>query len=122
MDEIEKTLSEPFSVETHKRVFTDYLEVVIDRDGVVHYAVPSHQEKILQIMMKELNMGREEVIKYLNQLELDAPTKDWYYILTSASGCVMVWTHFKSSGMSNDKQKETLRLLQKEGLYYGAVI
>lgn len=30
-------LHSPFDIETHKSEFVDYLEVCIDRDGVIHY-------------------------------------------------------------------------------------
>ncbi|GAB6761703.1 hypothetical protein [Bacillus cereus] len=41
----QETLRGPFDIETHKKCFVDYLEVVIDEEGTVMYATPSHQEK-----------------------------------------------------------------------------
>ena len=40
MDEQQRVLHSPFYVETHKKTFKNYLEVMIDEDGIVHYAVP----------------------------------------------------------------------------------
>lgn len=41
----------PFDIETHKGAFVHYLEVCIDRDGVIRYAVPSHQRWLLERFM-----------------------------------------------------------------------
>lgn len=40
----DEVLHSPFNIETHKKTFVNYLEVVITSDGVIHYAIPSHQE------------------------------------------------------------------------------
>lgn len=41
MDE-EYNLYSQFDVSKHKQTYTNYLEVIIDSDGNVMYAVPSH--------------------------------------------------------------------------------
>lgn len=33
-----------FDLEKHKQRFENYFEVIIEEDGMIHYAVPSHQE------------------------------------------------------------------------------
>lgn len=38
-------LHSDFDIEQHKKIFIHYLEVVIDENGKIMYAVPSHQEK-----------------------------------------------------------------------------
>ena len=38
-----------FDLEKHKQTYVQYLEVVILEDGTVEYAVPSHQEKLIEI-------------------------------------------------------------------------
>ena len=42
-------LHSPFDLQQHKNTFINYLEVVIRPSGLVEYAVPSHQEKLLRI-------------------------------------------------------------------------
>lgn len=37
------TLYSKFDIDKHAETFINYLEVIIDENGVVHYAVPSHQ-------------------------------------------------------------------------------
>lgn len=50
-----------FSVEKHKQTFIHYLEVVIDENGKIMYAVPSHQEKMISLACEKLNVTREEL-------------------------------------------------------------
>ena len=38
-----------FDYKTHKENFFYYLEVVILEDGKIVYAVPSHQEKLIEL-------------------------------------------------------------------------
>lgn len=34
-----------FDIKQHKKKYVNYLEVLIEKDGRIVYAVPSHQEK-----------------------------------------------------------------------------
>ena len=45
----EYNLQSEFDAEKHKEKYVNYLEVVIDENGTVMYAVPSHQEKVIEI-------------------------------------------------------------------------
>lgn len=39
-----------FDIQKHKETFIDYLEVIIDVNGRIMYAVPSHQEKLIAMV------------------------------------------------------------------------
>lgn len=45
-----------FDIQKHKATFTGYMEVIIDENGTVMYAVPSHQEKA--IALAEAKLGK----------------------------------------------------------------
>lgn len=77
-----------FDLEKHMETFINYLEVVISPDGVIEYAVPSHQEKLIYILMKQRNMTRDEV--------LDSVPEDWRLDfnqwLMKETGYIQVWS------------------------------
>ena len=50
-----------FDYETYKKNFINYLEVIINKDGTVEYAVPSHQQKLLNLYCKNHNVTMEEL-------------------------------------------------------------
>jgi len=54
-------LNSDFDIEQHKKTFIHYLEVVIDGNGKIMYAVPSHQEKLITLAREKLNVTREEL-------------------------------------------------------------
>lgn len=106
----------PFNIEVHKKTFINYLEVIIDEHGSVQYAVPSHQEKLIQLACKKRNVSRDELMDlcppeyYFNFME-------W---LCQVSQCVSVWNDFYIGNL-NDKQRETLKKLSEEKLYKGKI-
>lgn len=110
-------LRKPFDIKTHKKYFINYLEVVISEDGVVMYAVPSHQEKLIQLACKKLNITRNE----LN----DLCPKEFYFDfnrwLCIVSGCVSLWNNFML-GAANEAQADTIKTLIEAGLYSGTII
>ena len=108
-------LSCDFNMELHKKTYIHYLEVVIDPDGVIHYAVPSHQEYLIAECMKKMNWSRQELS--------DACPEEYYgdFVtwLCKISGCISVWENFIQFWEINDVQFITLKELQKEDLYLG---
>ena len=115
-DIIYKTLHEPFDIETHKKVFVYYLEVIIDADGIVHYAVPSHSEWLIAKVMETHNKSRDEIIDMCPPEYAFNPI-DW---LTSITGCISVWDN-GYVGDANDAQLKTLTELRDAGLYRGKI-
>ena len=58
----QEVLHMPFSIKRHKETFSHYLEAIIRPDGTVEYAMPSHTEKLLSIIMEKHNITREEAL------------------------------------------------------------
>ena len=120
-DEQQKVLHNPFDLETHKKTFTNYLEIIIDKEGVCHYAIPSHNGILEQLVCKKHN------IKYnLWDFGIKAgnlcPKEryyDYYNWLCEETECIMVWGLPTSRviGSPNEKQLAMLDILRKEGLY-----
>ena len=110
----QRVLHSPFSIETHKATFVDYLEVCIDPCGVVHYAVPSHQEWMLNEYMKMHDCTREEAYN-------SVPPEHYYDLmewLTKETMSIAVWNDC-IIGKPNRFQRITLSELFREGLYGG---
>ncbi len=109
-----EVLHAPFDIETHKKTFVNYLEVVILPDGTVEYAVPSHQEKLIRICMEKMGVSRQEV----NQMCPPEYYFDFMTWLCLISECVAVWNE-GIVGRCNLKQAKSLGELRKHGLYKG---
>lgn len=107
-------MNKPFDIERHKQTFINYLEVIILNDGTIEYATPSHQEKLISIACSKLSVSRDR----LN----DLCPKEYYFSfmnwLCMVSECIAVWNTC-AIGELNEKQKEALKRLKKEGLYNG---
>ena len=54
-------LHSEFDIEQHKKTFIHYLEVLIEEDGHVVYAVPSHQELAIKMACKALKLTRKQL-------------------------------------------------------------
>lgn len=115
-DIIQETLRNPFNIETHKQVFINYLEVVIDAEGVVHYAVPSHQEWLIKRALEKLGINRKDLYdKCPDEYCLDIMT--W---LTEVTGCISVWDD-RYIGKPNNMQVDTIMKLHDNKLYHGTL-
>lgn len=113
---IQEVLHGEFNIETHKEVFKNYLEVVIDAAGGVHYAVPSHQEYAIRVLLE---------CKYASREALDAavPRDYWFRMmewLMLETNFVFIWTD-RYMGNLNDAQRKTLWQLKEEGLFTGEI-
>lgn len=113
-DAQQKILRSKFDIETHKKVFVNYLEVVIREDGTVEYAVPSHQEKLIRIAMDRLKVTRQELYN-LCPPEYYFDVVKWQCMV---SRCVAVWNDFYI-GTPNEMQQLALQTLKHHGLYRG---
>lgn len=107
-------LNSPFNIETHKKTFVNYLEVIILPDGTVEYAIPSHQEKLISVCIERDGITRPELC--------DKCPPEYYCDFTKwlslYSGCVSVWNNF-IMGNPNDLQAQALAELKNNGLYHG---
>ena len=121
-----KTLEEysvysPFDIKKHKETYINYLEVLILEDGTIEYAVPSHQEKALEIACKKLNKTKQE-IEDMCPREYYCDYLTW---LLGITGSISVWgtsdEYFIVYKTINKKQIATLKKLKKHGLYKGDI-
>lgn len=106
-----------FDIEKHKQTYIDYLEVVIDEDGTVMYAVPSHREKLIAMACAKTGMNREQ----LNAICPPEYYADFATWLCMVSGAVAVWNSCIVAADLTVKQIGALRRLKMAGLYHGAV-
>ena len=108
-------LYSPFDIEQHKQNFVDYLEVVVFPDGHIEYAVPSHQEKLIAVCMKELGLTRDELNKRCPK-EYYCDFMTW---LCNVSHCVSVWNEYIVTSDTvplTIEQRKALQELIKSGL------
>ena len=104
-----------FDAYEHLKHYPHYLEVGIDPQGEVHYAIPSHQEQLIRECCKKLNCTRAH-------LESICPPEyyfDYVTWLQSICGWVSVWTQYVKFGSLTQAQIETLRFLKNCGAYEG---
>lgn len=119
--EQQKVLHSPFDIETHKKTFINYLEIIIDSEGVCHYAIPSHNGALEKRVLDKYHIEYDEgdfcgKASQLCPRDRWADYQDW---LCEETGCIMVWglSNSRVEGKPNDKQLATLEILRKEGLY-----
>ena len=56
-------LYKPFSIKAHKEAFENtYLEASISPEGIVEYAIPSHQEFLINKLCKIKNKSRNQIM------------------------------------------------------------
>lgn len=107
-----------FNLEQHKKTYVNYLEVLITADGEVLYAVPSHQEKAIQLACHKHKVNR-------TQLASMCPPDMYFDYLTwllSMCDCISVWTHDYQAwdeSLITSAQYARLRSLKLNGVYKG---
>lgn len=110
-------LNSKFDIAQHKERFVNYFEVIILKDGTIEYAVPSHQEKLIEIVMEQNGWTREEL--YDNTpVEYYADFMTW---LCLQSGAISVWNSYLIAPKISRKQIVKLKRLKLEGLYKGVI-
>ena len=109
-------LRSPFNIEEHKQTFINYLEVVILKDGSIHYAIPSHQQKAIRHIALERNLTDQQVAD-LCPPEYYLDYNNW---LCAESGLIMVWNDFYM-GIPNESQIEALLKLTDAGIFHGSI-
>ena len=105
-----------FDIQRHKETFVNYLEVIIEENGHVLYAVPSHQEKAIELACKAKGWTRDELNDACPQ-EFYCDFLTW---LLSLTNCISVWNDFYM-GNANEKQIEMLRKLKEAKIYKGSI-
>lgn len=77
-----------FDIKQHKAKYINYFEAVILPNGKVEYAIPSHQEKLVNIVMQKENKTKAEVWNSISVYD------DVLRVLVDRSGCVSCWSKF----------------------------
>lgn len=98
-----------FDIDKHAEHFINYLEIVIDEDGEIHYAVPSHQI-FMENIIKEKS-GEDEFKRMI--MEDKEAWVDYLPWLCKHTKCVPVWNEFYI-GNPNDKQLHILQQLKEK--------
>lgn len=113
----EEVLSQPFSIERHKLCPYLDLEVMIDVDGNIFYAIPSHQEFLIQKACQRNKWTRQQL--------MDACPPEFYFnfmewLIEQSGGYIPVWEVAVTSHPVTKKQLAALRRLKMAGLFRGA--
>lgn len=115
MTEAEYGVYSPFDLEKHKEKFVHYLEVMVERDGTVHYAVPSHQEWAIAAACRALGISRDELCARTPQEYYF----DWLTWLLAQSGAMAVWESHYECPKPSREQYAVLREMKLAGVYRG---
>lgn len=110
-------LHSDFNIQQHKKTFIHYLEVVIDENGKIMHAVPSHQEKMIALACEKLNATREE----LNAMCPQEYCFDFMTWLGKISSACAVWEKFIQANKLTEGQIKALQVLKDNGLYLGEI-
>lgn len=106
-----------FDLEKHKQTYVNYLEVLIDEEGTIMYAVPSHQLKAMNLACARLNVSRET-------LDAMCPREFWGDYMTwlcMIAKVVAVWNGHCVAVNPTIKQIGALRRLKMAGVYTGPI-
>lgn len=111
-------LYKPFNAEMHKDNFICYCEVIIHKDGLIEYAVPSHQEKLIQIYADKHLMSRDNAMDFLRQQQ-----EDPIDLMMCDTGCIYIWyDHMHNATNLTDAQMHALTLLLNNTCICDAVL
>lgn len=114
---VEYNVYSDFDIEKHKKTYMHYLEVVIEENGKIMYAIPSHQEKLIFIACEKLNITREE-------LKVMCPHEYYFDFMTwlcKMSDSCAVWENFIQADKMTNNQIKALQMLKDNGLYFGKI-
>lgn len=114
-----EVLRQPFDIATHKQYFVDYLEVMIAPDGTIEYAVPSHQEYLINKATQRRNCTREELYA--------ACPREYYcdfltWLIGESGGYIPVWRNQVYAPSATSQQRAALKKLKVFGLYKGPLL
>lgn len=93
-------------VDKYPSLFVHYFEAVIDRNGLVYFACPSHERKILELLNK--------------QFEIKTENEPWRSALDYADdyGYAVIWYN-RVLGNLNKFQRNTINKLREYNILQG---
>lgn len=110
-------LHSKFNIAEHKKHYIHYLEVTILPDGVIEYAIPSHQEHLIALACDKLGVDRDTLFKM-------TPPEYYFDFLTwlqMQTGAISVWEDGVYFYSVTPAQRRSLCMLKVAGLYRGAI-
>lgn len=109
--------SQPFSIELFKLLppYTDF-EGIIQADGTVLYAHPSHQELLIKLAMEKEHCSRDELFGMCPP-EYHYDFLSWLCI--QSGNCISVWRNFYLGPILSSAQRNALKKLKIAGIYRG---
>ena len=107
-----EVLYKPFDINIHVNEFIDYLEVIIKKDGTIEYAIPSHQEKLKQVILDDKGFDA-----YYHHMNDDEALVDFMQWLCDTAECISVWNKFCIKP-KNVTTEQMLALTQLKHTYY----
>ena len=113
----EYSIYSEFDIEKHKATFYDYLEVIIDANGKVMYAVPCHQQKASFLACEELDCTMQE----LSAMCPSAYYFDYLNWVLEITGSIALWKDQYQAPVINKKQIAVMKKLKLAGIYTGPI-
>lgn len=110
-------LNGPFSIQKHKETFINYLEVIIDANGNIYYAVPSHLQKLKHMYMARYNATEDQMMADFYNQHSGISAVEYF---CAKLDCISVWWD-GYVGEPKDIHLATLRKLSEAGIYAGPV-
>ena len=105
-----------FIAQHRNRSDSDF-EIMISAEGDIAYAIPSHQEFLIQKACEAKGLAREELYD-------DCPPEyygDFFRWLSDQCGWIPVWEIGTLNYPITEKQKAVLRRMKMAGLFKGAI-
>lgn len=100
----------PYSMEGHPK-YADTFELIIDEDGKAYEVPNGHQQAL--IAMCAIKEGTD-----LTAIQMGEKCSDigfWYEWMLKLSGCALIYPDRASANKFTEKQKETLKEIQRKG-------
>ena len=99
-----------FDYETHVKNFTNYCEVIIFKDVHIEYAVPSHQDKLVNTYCKLKNIKPIQLYK-----EIPLAESPMYYVACKINAVVVINNYIIRPYNWTDNAKESVNKLIRTG-------
>lgn len=102
-----------FNYKTHRENFMDYLEVVILKDGTIEYAVPSHQQKLIDLYCENHGINNSEL---WNMIPITESPVDW---IIYNEGIISVWYSFilRPKTITEEQENALEKLVMEKCIY-----
>ena len=104
-----------FDMDKHKEKYINYLEIVIERNGKIHYAVPSHIKRLERLMMEMYHMTYNEIYSMYNNDSDSDSFMEYVYWLMDKTGAITVYNNMYR-GKANRVQLSVMKQLVDRGV------